>query len=275
MIFNRHHHIEISEPSEPTMYLYGRVAAANETVNAYIGEVGYVGAVLPPLPARDKVTYPYACMFRLSSPGPLYFSTNPLLYKKNKYETGIYIGENITTTLQYGLRKGAFYGPVEYTGNPGKSVIASSDTSYDFSPFWSNYDLYNVDGSLHCTATDPIPVQLVAYSYNGVELPALPEWDKEKYPYAHLFKLNRNHYMLYITKEINYAVSGDNFNLLHKAEDLQYSKWTSDTTWGEPYILSTQSGTAHVTDVIWANFDVVDETGDVVLSATEPIPIYE
>jgi hypothetical protein len=27
------------------------------------------------------------------------------------------------------------------------------------------------------------------YFYNGVELPALPEWDKEAYPYAAIFPL--------------------------------------------------------------------------------------
>ena len=46
------------------------------------------------------------------------------------------------------------------------------------------------------------------YSYNGVQLPKLPEWDKEMYPYAVIsYREGINQYYLSVHKSINYFKS--------------------------------------------------------------------
>lgn len=50
---------------------------------------------------------------------------------------------------------------------------------------WADYDVLENDGTtVRLSASNPVPL----YSYNGVELPELPEWDRVTYPYAYIGK---------------------------------------------------------------------------------------
>lgn len=55
---------------------------------------------------------------------------------------------------------------------------------------WTNTDILNADGSVYLPASVPVIAGGKTSGtclYNGVELPALPAWDKETYPYCTIF----------------------------------------------------------------------------------------
>ena len=119
----------------------------------------------------------------------------------------------------------------------------------------------------------------VAYLYNGVRLPKLPEWDREKYPYAYIWfgsTLKR----LYVLSEASHMTmtdSGGNACIGAEAGTtyMVANTYVGNATWGsftsyteeEPKVLSSSVG--------WANYDIRNADGTLYLSASEPIPVYE
>jgi hypothetical protein len=109
--------------------------------------------------------------------------------------------------------------------------------------------------------------------YNGVELPSLPEWDKETYPYAVIQQLNSRWFKLWVMKEKPY-VSG---NYLHITSDsLTWDNYyafdnTYTDAWGSLGAVSTASQTA--SSFIWSNADILNEDGTLYLAASDPIPV--
>jgi hypothetical protein len=117
------------------------------------------------------------------------------------------------------------------------------------------------------------------YLYNGVELPALPEWDKEKYPYALIFE---------------YTGAADCFGFYASSEKIQYSGngnsptleypvrhgraicecYYGDKEWGE---ISEGNGGAGIgikaEQAVWSNFNIYTEDGTLYLAASDPIPV--
>ena len=114
------------------------------------------------------------------------------------------------------------------------------------------------------------------YSYNGVKLPALPEWDKESYPYAVIMFHSPNQYSFVITSTA-VVVSASGYTLKHPSGNLTpfYIGNTElislgERNWGEFDFVSTSlySGKA-----FWANFDILDEDGSLYLAASDPVPV--
>lgn len=114
------------------------------------------------------------------------------------------------------------------------------------------------------------------YLYNGVRLPELPEWDREKYPYA-LIGAYPN--------EDGYGISG-NLYLTSKVEFgyNKYNVWSIATEYIFPFDANSDyptewqpgreySGSPGVNVIDWANFDLLDEDGSVYLAASEPVPV--
>lgn len=115
----------------------------------------------------------------------------------------------------------------------------------------------------------------VAYLYNGVRLPALPEWDREKYPYAYVGTTTyrgTEEYRAYFAKEIHtkYA-SAMIFIDAARRYRLIDGQWVKHGGTISPVITSP----------LWSNVDIyydssVEEVGGTLyLSASEPIPVYE
>ncbi len=154
----------------------------------------------------------------------------------------------------------------------GKQIVGTIAT-YDFA----------VSGGLAITN------KLIGYSYNGIVLPALPEWDKETYPYASIF-YNGTDYILYVTEgkiaqtcfwyhtvytQLNY--SGFYCNEFICTEDLQWNK--TEDTWNAYY------GYDEDVTLIWADYDVMDYCDDgrgmvdeplgTYMYASSPVPFYE
>lgn len=147
--------------------------------------------------------------------------------------------------------------------------------------------------------SSPLPMaqkEPVAYLYNGVRLPKLPEWDRGVYPYAVIVHYNyslmhKHVYVLYLMKDINIrkvfeSAPGFPFEyMFYQAGDIEYSveiiKDKYATEWGEPTELE-ESKRFSIGDIMWTNSDIVlafdtgtGDAGTLYLAASEPVPVYE
>ena len=118
---------------------------------------------------------------------------------------------------------------------------------------------------------DRVPL---AYLYNAVRLPGLPEWDKEKYPNVFMYRSVFGYRALF-SENPCYEVSDDGV-------------WLICVIVGEPALQANSAGTewekwdtvqisriCAAASVTWANFDILDSAGNTILPASEPIPVYE
>ena len=109
------------------------------------------------------------------------------------------------------------------------------------------------------------------YLYNGVELPALPEWDKETYPYALIYKSSFGGHVLFLTDVVGtYTSSVVYYNGVRIDCDCAQgeTEWSdfSDAMSFERYIAAS-------THYVWANYDILKGDGTLYLAASDPIPV--
>lgn len=275
MIFNLMKPVPVDEP---TMYLYGHEAEADETPTAYIGDVGYVGEVLPKLPSWDKDTYPYAAMCCNSE--QKYF----VYFSKTPFRKAIYVGNKPDD--------GNGTGSIAYYYDAETETWTYSHT-YETEVYlvvplkWSNHDIVEIgtDGSVYIKATEPIPLgEIVAYSYNGTVLPKLPEWDKTAYPYAVISNLRAR--LICSSVPLLYK-KGIAFEYLNASEDGTSILYKNNTELGS-WELSEEHDTTVFSkgetvlyhdltwSYVWTNHDILKEDdGTLFLEETEPIPVYE
>ena len=127
----------------------------------------------------------------------------------------------------------------------------------------------------------PIPTRTpVAYLYNGVRLPALPEWDREAYPYYYIYH-TESATILYCMKSYEcrrtnvlfgaegWCVTGPENYLRAK---LNNGVWEPFSDGG-----SILYPTSYMWTVAWANFELLNEDGSLLREASkpDPIPVYE
>lgn len=110
----------------------------------------------------------------------------------------------------------------------------------------------------------------VAYLYNGVRLPGLPEWDKVKYPYAFIASQN-SRWFLYCFSDEKKVSSAGSVTIIAPGAGFIYG----DNRWEE------YSSGGLLLRPIWSNYDIYySDTSDDELSGTlylansEPVPIY-
>lgn len=148
----------------------------------------------------------------------------------------------------------------------------------------------------------PLPIskpEPVAYLYNGVRLPKLPEWNKSKYPYVVINKDRvaiKFYYSLYLCSDMPFRLNGLEFYDI-KLPTIRYKQVEADAkTWGNPELLTEEDGRGPYndegntdvngrywylcSDPIWSNFDFYytkyeGHEGELYLAASDPIPIYE
>jgi hypothetical protein len=261
-------------------------APVTETPTAYIGDVGYVGAVLPPLPEWDKEQYAYAVICKyLNVLGSvigydIVVSNRPLFMTKGEsphlwQPSGT--NSSITMSAKLYLDRTVDDTPPGEWGKWGSPYDSyGPGARWWDEPIWANYDVELCDGFLHpmgetaLSASEPIPVELVGYSYNGTVLPELPEWDKETYPYAWIrpYAFGR---LLSIQKDVSYAVV-EGYENIEYPEDTKFY-WTGNS--GEWIVDRYDRDNMITRGAIWANFDILSTTGAVTLLASNPIPVYE
>lgn len=134
------------------------------------------------------------------------------------------------------------------------------------------------------------------YQYNGVELPALPEWDTKTYPYAVISRLgitsSEYTYRLRVFKE-PYTVSSTtisyySFFKVPVGDVYLFSScaYNNPTEWSEPeeMVAENESGDFYTvltgTNIIWSTFDIMagdavvfEKNGDLPKTEDEPVPV--
>lgn len=187
----------------------------------------------------------------------------------------------------------------------GQSMVASL-----LPIVWSNADIVahtdlkgTTDGAIYLAASDPVPVggsvpapsidptamllgwligkriagqrgneqkEPVAYLYNGVRLPALPEWDKEAYPYAYITEASVS------TTEKTFLWLFSNQKTVNSDGKISYGG-----TGARPIRFESVDGNweeiivgAGIYPLIWCNVDTYHGS-TLYLPASDPVPVYE
>ena len=118
----------------------------------------------------------------------------------------------------------------------------------------------------------------VAYLYNGVRLPKLPEWDKTVYPYAYMVR----YYQDETTRTVELWVSQSEMvyeftftaSYWLKSPSVFFGYDIESDAWKVP--IEHPDGTSFgLYDIIWANTDFYRTDGTIVIGASEPVPVYE
>ena len=277
----------------------------------------YNGAILPALP---KNAYPYSAIHIniLSATeymAELVCSTCALTFSDGFISSSLIASEDGTLTV-YTANQAA----TEWKqGTDGEKNFTAGESVYSFALGdlkWSNYDILNTDGTLYLAASDPIPIPApvidplsmwlgyqagqwvvrqrgkkktpVAYLYNGVRLPTLPEWDKAKYPYAFILKDNdsQTEFELYcLAAEATYGRA----SLYMGGEGADFGSpklrfgYTDDGVWSGLHDATPNAilGGLYRT-IVWSNYDVYygdmssngSLTGSLYCAASDPIPVY-
>jgi hypothetical protein len=116
------------------------------------------------------------------------------------------------------------------------------------------------------------------YSYNGVELPALPEWDKETYPYACIVYddgvtrlIVSNIAPLYWRRDDNSeGITAPTIGTKAQYYEAMGELWEHKGNF--PLLYNGLDSCSWV----WANTDILDkESGNVYLAASEPVPVTD
>lgn len=132
------------------------------------------------------------------------------------------------------------------------------------------------------------PRKPVAYLYNGIRLPALPEWDRGVYPYAHITRANIGAwYVWYLNiakTKLYYRKDSDGHDRMFTVDGspIVYLldgvsgdvNGATETGWNNLIEKTKEDGVLeHLPR--WSNYDITYEDGTVYLAASEPIPVYE
>lgn len=123
------------------------------------------------------------------------------------------------------------------------------------------------------------------YLYNGVELPALPEWDNKAYPYALIeHEFNGGNSSLYVSDKpmgiANKDLWGDVLcaeNQVSFAYKDGYMRYNKEFQTDFEFRFETDSSITIVTGgrhtILWANHDLMDwDAGTVLVAASDPVP---
>ena len=157
-----------------------------------------------------------------------------------------------------------------------------ADIQQLISAFWQGFA-----SGANCSKKSKTPV---AYLYNGVRLPGLPEWDKSVYPYAYIQDLNGRgaNYILYCcstklktTTTLNGVMVSESATSEWDVSPFEYiSAWLQISDDSSEILVFSEPNTAYnllSQYPIWANYDIVNTYNDevTILSASEPVPVYE
>jgi hypothetical protein len=167
-----------------------------------------------------------------------------------------------------------------HLSDDGTTWESNNGSVHYITPVWTNTDILNTDGTLHLSASEPIPVynaEPVAYLYNGVRLPDINTvWtDKEKYPYAVIYRDNYGDHLVLAGSCSAWGSNGFRFFPPKGGQNAdgpvyEYNVNVQGDAWE---LFSTFYWITFYP--VWTGTDIFNEDGSVYLSASEPIPVYE
>lgn len=253
----------------------------------------YNGIELPALPEWDKETCPYAVIIKHSN-GYLFAGRSTAF--TTAAESGYMVGEasvkylaidGVWTTSTLTVSGGVIWAnhDIYLTADATTLVLAASDpipvSTLDPKSLMMGWMVGKKIAAMRGKVTDSGESDsgeteepsgtIVGYSYNGVTLPALPEYDSETYPYAYI-GMNGDNYIFAVSeaeKTFNGSVSGT-ISFINKP------RWKYDgTEWAK---VTGATSYMTVTSLVWCNTDVYRNEsygGTLYLAASEPVPVYE
>lgn len=125
----------------------------------------------------------------------------------------------------------------------------------------------------------PMTVPTGKCKYANMELPTLPEWDKDTYPYAYISYSSLEGYKLRVfTEKLQYVLSQGKCTPETDAQYIQATVWDKDEeTWSSwSTVRSATSGSTYVTAPLWANVAVpYSDNSATLLQPSEPTVQYE
>lgn len=140
----------------------------------------------------------------------------------------------------------------------------------------------------------PSQKEPVAFLYNGAQLPPLPEWDREMYPYVHIYARNNlSKAFVRITsmpvyhddilpdgyngpEQSHIRASSDGIGLNYRYGYDGKNDWEPSDPLEVAYTAAdTVSPVGVVVYTLWTNTDIYNPDGSLHLAASEPIPVYE
>ena len=143
-------------------------------------------------------------------------------------------------------------------------------------------------------ASKPLPLakkEPIAYLYNGVRLPKLPEWDREVYPYAYIQTAYGDTYLFVsdVSLELRsynpaygYAFTHMNGTTYGDFNFVRYELNDSGDAWGDKYEAENVyfAPGSYDKGAVWCNTDLYrydKDTGEATLvqTASEPVPVYK
>ena len=267
---------------------------------------------LPRLPEWDKTAYPYALIdiFDNSFIGP---DTPDDAFRLYAFDKQGYVEKTFLDGKLYTLGGDIINDGEAFRLNfkswvcRGMEWIAEDDTTGSLGVslgllLWANNDVLYKGGDLYLAASEPVPEPMIAfdlqsfrngfflglcgmpmpissktptaYSYNGVVLPGLPEWDKETYPYAFICTDTSGNSIAYFTEKKSYVDSVSNRALTPESQCSFIKSVLKDGKWGALSNQYTYYGV--VPDIlVWTNCDILYKDGTMYLAASDPIPVYE
>ena len=112
---------------------------------------------------------------------------------------------------------------------------------------------------------------MAKYLYNGIELPALPAWDKKTYPYALIFNLAPFGYKgLFFTNNPPIPNSGSTNSVVYEIGTQQsyYTALEDSETWEFVKNKTFNDGSYYAN---WTNTNILNTDGSVYIPASYPI----
>lgn len=199
----------------------------------------YNSVQLPELPSYDTTTYPYAWILYNSVQG-IYalFCTTLQPVVLNDYISYPISGTCLVYVTTSSLTEWSA-AEMEGTDSSGKTHMTPLIDTYGetlFNKFiWSNTEIRDVYSNvLVYEASEPIHEDNYTYLYNGIQLPILPEWNREKFPYAYITAsssdfttANLNFYATNVPCDIYggyFSADEDDNNFIYTYCSLKYNK---------------------------------------------------
>lgn len=195
---------------------------------------------------------------------------------------------NITTLKQntefcaVGWRRVSFRSVTQDWATDDFTSTASTGGNYTKHIRFCTRDTLYYNGNVEVWPTFP-----VKWSYNGTELPALPEWDKVKYPYVALFYDDKKlfeHYILctdypMFASDANGAEIGAFSDVANREAGGTYMDYGYNEEKGGWYAFVVYDHGFWTVNLkpIWANHNIhfTDYPDQIVFAASEPVPVYE
>lgn len=259
-----------------------------------VGAFTYNGVNLPPLPEYDTEAYPYAIVYyaaRNAGFSP-YFAYSNMAFVVG--ESGVLTGASGAEVYIRLYDEGACEDAATFAWG---AAVLSDGLSVDVDKLvWTNTTINDSAGAevLHWSRAETATYK--RYRYNGNLSPVLPEWDKEKYPYATIiadsngtiFELDVTNVpgVIVLNDSGNIALKFSGTNILHsgwvtapnqiaaaKWEDLSVDSLASSQKWTSYVEGQSRDDGWTIGNVIfwWSNYDLEAEDGTMVLEASDPV----